>query len=141
MKFIVCSAKNERFWASTKSWPFNNVICVLSSKCNFSFCIPLTPSIKVPYYLIRKYVTINFHPFFRLNSSTNSWMNPNNNSRSQELIQTATNLTRKLMAMDKESDVKEGLRRMSRQSRASGKEKFRYWWSKKEYYRVCCFKM
>ena len=53
-------------------------------------------------------------------------MNPNNNSRSQELIQTATNLTRKLMAMDKESDVKEGLRRMSRQSRASGKEKFRY---------------
>ena len=30
------------------------------------------------------------------------------------------------MAMDKESDVKEGLRRMSRQSRASGKEKFRY---------------
>ena len=54
-------------------------------------------------------------------------MNPNNNSRSQELIQTATNLTRKLMAMDKESDVKEGLRRMSRnQSRASGKDKFRY---------------
>ena len=33
--------------------------------------------------------------------------------------------------MDKESDVKEGLRRMSRQSRASGKDKFRYW-SKKE---------
>ena len=64
--------------------------------------------------------------YFRLNSSTNSWMNPNNNSRSQELIQTATNLTRKLMAMDKESDVKEGLRRMSRQSRASGKDKFRY---------------
>ena len=68
-------------------------------------------------------------------------MNPNNNSRSQELIQTATNLTRKLMAMDKESDVKEGLRRMSRQSRASGKDKFRYWWSKKELYLVFWIKI
>ena len=72
-----------------------------------------------------------------LSSSMNSWMYQSQSNNSEEmkrsnLIHTASNLTRKLIALDKDSDVKtEAKRRKSSQ--------IRFWWNKPMFYQISVF--